>query len=113
MHELPVTMSILSIVLEHAKTVQASRIKRINVNIGELSGVVPEYVQLQFGFLSKDTIAAGASLSIRQPPAELRCRSCATVFSPGNRNWACPSCCGQKIEIISGRECYVESMEIE
>jgi len=113
MHELPVTMSILSIVLEHAKTVQASKISKINVTIGGLSGIVPEYIELQFDFLSKDTIAAGASISFHQPPAELRCRNCATIFSPDNQNWTCPNCDEQEIEIVSGRECYVESMEVE
>ena len=112
MHELPVTMSILSIVLEHAKTAQASKISRINLTIGGLSGIVPEYIQLQFDFLSKDTIAAGASLSFHQPPTELRCRNCATVFSPDGKNWACPNCGEEEIEIVSGRECYVESMEV-
>jgi len=106
-------MSILSIVLENAKTVQASRIKRINLNIGELSGIVPEYIQLQFEFLSKDTIAAGASLSFHQPTTKLRCRNCGEIFSPENHNWVCPNCREQKIEIVSGRECYVDSMEVE
>ena len=112
MHELPVTMSILSIVLEQAKAAQASKISRINVTIGELSGIVPEYIQLQFDVISKDTIAAGASLSFHQPPTKLRCRNCDTVFSPDNQNWTCPNCTEQKIEIVSGRECYVESMEV-
>ncbi len=112
MHELPVTMSILSIVLEHAKTVKASKVSRINLTIGELSGIVPEFIELQFGFLSKDTVAAGASLSFHQPPTRLRCRNCATTFSPDNQNWDCPNCCKQEIEIVSGRECYVESMEV-
>ena len=112
MHELPVTMSILCIVLEQAKAAQASKITQINLTIGELSGIVPDYIQLQFEFLSKDTIAAGASLSIHQPPTELRCRNCAAVFSPDGRDWACPNCSEEKIEIVSGRECYVDSMEV-
>jgi hydrogenase nickel incorporation protein HypA/HybF len=113
MHEMPVTISILSIVLEQAKTAQASRIKQINLTIGELSGIVPEYIQLQFDLISKDTIAAGASLSFNQPPTKLRCRNCDNVFSPDGKNWACPNCTEENIEIVSGRECYVESMEVE
>ena len=112
MHELPVTMSILSIVLEQAKNAQATKISRVNLTIGELSGIVPEYIRLQFGFLSKDTIAEGAELSIHQPPTELRCRNCGTVFSPDGRNWICPNCTEEDVEIVSGRECQVESMEV-
>jgi len=63
MHELPVTINILSIVLEQVRKAQASEVTRINLIIGALSGIVPEHVQIQFDLISKDTIAAGASLS--------------------------------------------------
>ena len=113
MHELSITQSILSIALEQAKTAQANRITKINLTIGELSGIVDECVEFYFDLLSKDTIAAEASLSFNRTPTKLRCRNCNTTFSPDNLNWACPNCQEQKIEITSGRECYVESIEVE
>ena len=113
MHEFPITMSILSIVLEHARTAQASKVTKINLAIGQLSGIVPECVQFQFDILSKDTMAAEASLSFHRPPSRLRCRNCGTTYSPDNLHLACPNCREQKIEIISGRECYVDSIEVE
>jgi hydrogenase nickel incorporation protein HypA/HybF len=113
MHELSSTQSILSVVLEKAKVAQAGKITKINLTIGELSGIVDDCVQFYFDIISKDTIAAEASLSFHQPPTKLRCRNCATTFSPDNLNWACPNCREQTIEIISGHECYVESIEVE
>ena len=113
MHEFSITQSILSIALEKANAANANRISQINLVIGELSGIVDECVEFYFEFLSKDTIAAQASLSFQHPPTRLRCRNCATVFSPNNLNWACPNCHEPKIEILSGRECYVESIEVE
>ena len=113
MHELSITQSILSIALEKADEVQASRVTEINLVIGELSGVVDECVEFYFGLISKDTIAAQASLSFHQTPIRLRCRSCAAAFSPNNLDWACPNCREQKLEIISGRECYVDSIEVD
>jgi len=113
LHEFSITQSILSIALEKANAVKASRVSQINLVIGELSGIVDECVQFYFGFLAKDTIAAQASLSFHHSPTRLRCRNCATVFSPNNLNWACPNCQEPKIEIISGRECYVESIEVD
>lgn len=113
MHELGITQNILSIALEKAKAVKANRVTKINLTIGELSGIVDECVQFYFNFLSKDTIAAEASLCFRQPPIQLRCRNCTTIFSPNNLDWACPNCREQKVEIVSGRECYVESIEVK
>ncbi len=113
MHELSITQSILSIALEKARAVQANKITKINLTIGELTGIVDDCVQFYFNLLSKDTIAAEASLAFEQPPTKLRCRNCSTTFSPDNLNWACPNCQEQKIEIISGRECYVSSIEVD
>ena len=113
MHEFSITQSILSITLEKANAAQAKRVAKINLTIGELSGIVSDCVQFYFDFLSKDTIAAEASLCFYQPPIKLQCRNCATTFSPNNLDWACPNCQEQKVEIVSGRECYVDSIEVE
>ena len=113
MHELSMTQRILSIALEKANAVHASKISRINLVIGELSGIVSECVELYFGILSRNTVAAEASLSFRKPPTELRCRNCETIFSPSDSHWACPKCRRQEIEIVSGRNCSVESIEVE
>ena len=113
MHELSITQSILSIALEKANEANAGNISRINLVIGELSGIVDDCVQFYFELLSKDTIAAEANLSFQRPPAQLRCRSCAMVFSPSNGGWECPDCRGQSVEIVSGRELYIDSIEVE
>ena len=113
MHELSITQSILSIALEQAKVAQANKIIKINLTIGELTGIVDDCVQFYFELLSKDTIAAEASLSFHRPPTKLRCRNCATTFSPDNLDWACPNCRERSIEIISGRELYVSSLEVD
>ncbi len=113
MHELSITQNILSIALEQAEAVKATKITKINLTIGELSGVADECVQFYFGLLSKDTIAVAASLSFERPPVKLRCRDCATTFSPNDLDWACPNCRERKIEIVSGRECYVNSIEVD
>lgn len=113
MHELSITENILSITLEKAEEAKASRVSRINLVVGELSGVVDECVDFYFTFISKDTIAAGAVLSIQHPPTQLRCRKCNTVYSPDGQDWTCPDCHEQNSEIVSGRDLYIESIEVE
>ncbi len=112
MHELSITQSIISIALEQAEAAKASKITKINLIIGELTGIVDECVHFYFDLLSKDTIAAEAKLTFDRPPTKLQCRSCGSVFSPGDLCWTCPDCQSQKVEIISGKECYVSSIEV-
>jgi len=113
MHEFPITMSIVSIVLEKANAAQASKITNINLTIGNLSGIVPECVEIQFKIISRGTIAEGASLIFYQPPSMVRCRNCDNTFSGDNFEFTCPNCQEQKVEILSGRECSVETIEVE
>jgi hydrogenase nickel incorporation protein HypA/HybF len=113
MHEYSITESILSLAIEKAGEAKASRIKRINLVLGELSGVVSDCVQFYFDEISKNTIAGGAELSFESRPTKLKCRKCRTVFSPQDGQWSCPDCHESSLDIISGRECYMESIEVE
>jgi hydrogenase nickel incorporation protein HypA/HybF len=113
MHELPVTKGMLSIALEHAAKAGAKKITRINLLIGEMSGIVDDSVQFYFDFVSKDTAAEGATLSFERVPACFRCRACETTFSPSDREWTCPQCGELSMEIVAGREFYVDSIEVE
>jgi len=113
MHEQSIVESILSLALENAGKAQANRILKINLVVGELSGVVDEAVEFYFNFLSKNTIASEAHLSFQHIPMQLRCRKCSTVFTPEKMELQCPECKEQQIEIVAGRELYIESLEVD
>ena len=112
MHELAITQSILDIVLKEAGAAGASKITRVNVVIGELSGVVSDSVQFYFDFLTKDNAAEGAMLNFKMVPTVLKCRECSTEFSPQDSSWVCPQCQGSGMEVLAGRDCFVESIEV-
>ena len=113
MHELSVTQSILDIVLEKAGEAQASRIAKINLVIGEMSSVVDDCVQFYFDFMSKDTMASGATLTFKRIPTQVRCRNCGSPFSPDGSSWNCPQCGKWDVEILAGQEFYIDSIEVE
>lgn len=113
MHEQSIVESLLALAIENAEKAKASKILRIYLVVGELSGVVEECVDFYFSLLSKDTIAAQASLFFTHIPAQVRCRNCSTVFTPEKFDFHCPECQEQQIEIIAGRELYIDSMEVE
>jgi hydrogenase nickel incorporation protein HypA/HybF len=113
MHEQSVVESMLALALENAKKAEASRIVKIHLVVGELSGVVAEAVSFYFGFLSRDTIAARANLCFRHVPVQLRCRQCDTIFNPEKPGFQCPVCQESQVEIVAGRELYMDSLEVE
>ena len=113
MHEQSIVESILAVALEHAERAKASKIVRVHVVVGELSGVVDEAASFYFSFLSKDTIAAQAVLCFRHVAAEFRCRQCDRVFAAEGRGPVCPECRDPIVDIVAGRELYVDSLEVE
>jgi len=113
MHELSIVESLLTVVLENAERAQATRVLKVNLVVGDLSGVVDESVQFYFTFLTEKTIAAGARIVFTHKPARLRCRACEAVFSPEKLDFHCPTCKEQQVDVIGGRELYVDSLEVE
>jgi hydrogenase nickel incorporation protein HypA/HybF len=113
MHELSITQELLDLALSEAKKVSAAKIGKINLVIGEMSGVVDESVRFYFDFLSKDTIAQGAMLNIKRVSKQARCRDCGKEFELEEFNWVCPNCKGNLLEITAGSELFLESIEVE
>jgi len=113
MHELAVTQSMVNLVLEEARKGNASKVKKVNLVLGELSGVVGDCVQFYFGLMSKDTIAEGAIISFSTVPTQARCRECAKVFEVKDSDWLCPECHSISVELVAGNELFVESIEVE
>ncbi len=115
MHELSITQNILEIALDYGRRSQASRILEIHLQIGEISGLVPECLHQCFEIVSEGTIAAGAKLCIERIPARMRCQRCAIPFPVDPSVWEtrCPSCGSKETGLISGRELKIDSLEVQ
>ena len=113
MHEYSITESVLTLALDKAREADAKKITHVNLVVGELSGVVPDCVQFYFDHISKGTEADGARLVFTTKPTVVRCHKCDKTFTPESSDWSCPKCKEIGMDIVSGRECYMESIEVE
>lgn len=114
MHELPVTESVLRIVLDHAQRAGAQRVVRVNLVLGELSSIIGDSVQFYWDLISEGTPAEGAELRFRRVPAELRCLACGVTFPLHQQeDWLCPACGSAQVRVATGDQFLVESIEVE
>jgi hydrogenase nickel incorporation protein HypA/HybF len=113
MHEQSIVESILTLALKNAEKANARKIVSINLVVGDYTGVVEEAVNLYFGFLCQTTIAAGAKIHYTHVAGQLRCRDCDILFPLQKGRHPCPQCAGSRVEIVGGRELYIENMEVE
>jgi len=115
MHELPVTNSICEIVLRHAAKNGAARVLSVNLEIGVLSDLQREWVQRYFDYLSRGTVAEGATLGIERVPAVFRCNSCRRPFEVDSiavEGLACGKCRAEDVSLLSGRHYLVKNIEV-
>ena len=113
MHELSIAQSLLDIVLEQSEIHGVEQVKVIKLQIGELAAVVPESLSFCFELLSKDTLADGAALEIETLPVVARCSNCEILFQVEHHKFICPDCGEPTLEMVSGRELSVASIEGE
>jgi hydrogenase nickel incorporation protein HypA/HybF len=113
MHELAVTESVMRIATEHAQEAGATRVTAIHLVIGQIASFVDDSIQFYFDLLTPGTMLEGAQLYFHRRPVQFRCRSCGTLFAPEGRDWHCPSCQSLGGEVVSGREFFMESIEVE
>lgn len=111
MHELSITEEMLKLVLEQAEKADISRVNKINLVIGELTGYAGDSIQFYFDVISKDSIAEHAQLSFTLMPGKLKCRDCGKTFILKNFDFVCPSCQSNSVQLIGGRDLFVESIE--
>ena len=115
MHELPVTESILRVVLTYANQNNVQKVTKIFLEIGEMSDLEDEWMQRYFEYISKDTIASEAKLDIIKKPVVMECGDCNETFQVDIKNDSellCPGCSSKNSKLISGREYFVKSIEV-
>ncbi len=109
MHELAITDGIISGVCER---LPGQRVRRVTLEIGALTAVLPDAVRFCFDVCAQGTALEGAALDIVEIPARARCRGCAVEFPVRDNVLVCP-CGGVDLDVLSGHELLVRSVEVD
>lgn len=114
MHELGIVENVLALVRESAESHCITKVKKIKLVVGKASMALPESLRFAFDVLSKEEeLFKEASLEIEERDTECHCLSCDFRFSPQEEGFACPCCRETRVEIVKGRELFVDFFEGE
>lgn len=113
MHELSITQNIVDLALEYAQREKGEKILSVTLEIGQLSGVIPDAVEFAFDVCTKGTMAQGAELKIRHIPAIGHCLNCGLDSGLTMLTHVCPKCGDLSLETIQGQEMKFIEMEID
>jgi hydrogenase nickel incorporation protein HypA/HybF len=112
MHELAISERIVAAITERLGD---ARVTRVVLEVGSLSGVVPDAVRFCFDVCAQGTTLDGAALDIVTLPARARCSSCAAeseiVDLVTDLLAVCP--CGSIcLEVMGGQELRIKEVEV-
>jgi hydrogenase nickel incorporation protein HypA/HybF len=111
MHEYSIVQALVSRVELEARSRGASSVKRLNIRIGELSGVDPELLKVAYDTFRDGTMCHQASLELRQVPARWICRACERQLAKGEL-LQCPEC-GAPARLAEGDEIILDQIQLE
>ncbi len=115
MHELSICHGIMEIARSALADLPGPcpRVTSVTVRVGRLTAVVPDSLRYCFDLLTPRTDLEGARLVIEEIPVRGRCADCALTFEIVTLSFTCPACGSGLVELLSGRELQVISLETE
>jgi len=113
MHELSIVANLFDILEEKALEKKAKKITSVKLQVGTLSGVVPELLVSAFDIYKKDTIANVAELQTEKVPLKVQCQRCKKEMIKDDYVFICDHCGSTDLKTISGTELLLETIEME
>jgi hydrogenase nickel incorporation protein HypA/HybF len=113
MHELSVVANLFEILEDKLEAQNGKKICYVKLQVGLLSGVVPELMKTAFDIYKKGTVAQGAELDITEVPCKVECQDCGTVAVKDDYVFICDKCGSNNMTTLEGTEMILETMEIE
>jgi hydrogenase nickel incorporation protein HypA/HybF len=108
MHELWITREVVEIVRARA---EGRKVRRVVLEIGKLSLVMPEAIRTCFDLVAEGTPAEGAELEIVETAGRARCRACAGELELERPFGRC-ACGSTDLDWIAGEALKVREMEV-
>jgi hydrogenase nickel incorporation protein HypA/HybF len=108
MHELTIAESVIE---QITGRMGDTPISVVCLEIGELSGVVPDAIRFCFDMAAEGTPVAGAHLDIIEVLGRCACHACGRVFRPADKLLLCV-CGSADVGIIAGEDLRIASVGV-
>lgn len=108
MHELAIAQAAVELAEQAAR---GRRVRRVTLEVGEFSGVLPEALSFCFDLAAQGTLLAGAELDLRKISGFVRCESCGAQFDVTSELETCV-CGATRLAYLRGRELNIKCIEL-
>jgi hydrogenase nickel incorporation protein HypA/HybF len=112
MHELSICQALLDQVERIAAEHGATRVERILLRVGPLSGVEAPLLQHAYPLAAAGTIAEFAELVIEAAAVRVTCSACGAETDAAPNRLLCGRCGSFKTRLVSGDELLLANLEL-
>lgn len=113
MHELGIVMNVIRQVEEVALENGVEKVVKLNMEVGEVSSVVPELFTDCFEWAKKKTrFLKDAQLELIVLEAVSYCRACKETFRTTSYAKQCPHCASYDTYLVTGNEINIRDIEV-
>lgn len=109
MHELGIVLGLFDLLEEIMQEQELKKISTVTLEIGELSGVLPDYLNECWNAARLSGTFEETELEIITIPAVAKC-SCGKEYELMKNNRVCPACNKTDYEIKSGRQFEIKQI---
>ncbi len=114
MHEMSYMIKFINMAEEASGAAPSERITSLKVQVGEMTGVLPEFLERYFPDAAAGTKCEGAEFQVEFVPVEVKCKDCGKIFHPSKENgYCCPACGSKEAEFLRGRELELAEVTVE
>lgn len=110
MHELGIMFNVIRTVEAFAIQNGVEKIDTLVLQVGELSPVVPQYIEACYPAAVDGTLLQDTRLRIEIVPGNALCKPCNLVFNLLEHHQICPECGKADWEILSGKEFLIKEI---
>jgi len=112
MHELGIIVHVTKVLEQVAEENQVTEIGSVTLEIGEVSGVVPEYLTDCWAYYRrKFPLIEHAEMKIETLPAVTYCEECRQTYPTVRYGRQCPHCQSWSTFLLKGNECGIKEIE--
>lgn len=113
MHEYSIVQSLIESCEEYVKQNDASKVTKVVVKIGVLSGVEPELLDTAFNTFKEKTVCDGCEFIMNIQQIQIHCKNCDTKSTLDKHEFLCPACKSTHINVEDGEDMILMSLEMQ
>ncbi len=111
MHEMGTVLAVLDTADKIIEENGLSAIESITLEVGEVSGILPEFLHKCWGFaITRSMYARNAELIVEMLPAVTVCNDCGTEYETVAHGRTCPHCGSDNTVLVCGNEYNIKEI---